>query len=259
MLRLLAANIRGMRAFSARAGRPLAFAIAPVLLVQGMRVRRRTPVLPEAAGDRLGVQGGTGGDGLSLLVLGESTAAGVGVPTQSEGLAPALAAGLAAQRGGPVAWRVAAHTGFSARKVLHLLVPELPDESYDVVTVVLGVNDVLEMRSGRAWRRDIAALLDALRPRLRPDGRVILAGVPDMASFPALPQPTRTVLGLHARHLDEGLARIVASTPWAVHAPAFGIDTDGLYAADGFHPGAAGYRTWAAHLVTSMVTDQRGR
>ncbi|BCJ76284.1 SGNH hydrolase [Catellatospora sp. IY07-71] len=249
----LVASIRGMRRNMSWAGRPLALAMAPILLVQGARVRRRTPVLPEAAGAREGVRGDAPGDRLSLLVLGESTAAGVGVPTQADGLAPALAAGLSGHSDRSVTWRVAAHTGYSARKVLGLLVPRLPDETYDVVVVVLGVNDVLEMRSGRGWRRDVAALLAALRPRLRSGGRVVLAGVPDMSGFPALPQPTRAVLGLHARHLDQGLARVAAATPWAVHAPAFGIDTSGLYAEDGFHPGADGYRTWAAHLVTTMA------
>ncbi|MEV4414292.1 SGNH/GDSL hydrolase family protein [Catellatospora sp. NPDC049609] len=238
-----------------RAGRPLAFAIAPVLITQGVRVRRRTPVLPEAAGARHGVEGGPGGDPTAVLVLGESTAAGVGVPHQSDGLAPALASGLARHTGGPVAWRVAARTGYNARKTRDLLVPQLPDETYDAVVVVLGVNDVLEMRSARAWQHDITALLADLRPRLRPAGRVVLAGVPDVSGFPTLPQPTRAVLALHARQLDRRLARVAATAPSALHVPSPGIDTSGLYAEDGFHPSAAGYRRWAAHLVTELVSS----
>jgi lysophospholipase L1-like esterase len=245
-----------MGQIAVRASRPLAFAIAPILLAQGVRVRRRTPVLPEAGGERNGIEGESTGEPLSVLVLGESTAAGVGVPSQTDGLAPALAAGLARHHDRPVTWRVTAHTGFSARKTLARLVPQLPDETYDVVAVVLGVNDVLEMRSARAWQHDVTALLAALRPYLRAGGRIVLAGVPDVAGFPTLPQPTRAVLALHARHLDRRLARAAESAPSAVHVRSPRIDEPGLYAEDGFHPSAAGYRRWAAHLVDALTTPQ---
>ncbi|WP_236040775.1 hypothetical protein [Marinobacter nauticus] len=49
----------------------------PVLLYQGKRTRRVTPRLPEATGDYAG-QYGEGEPVFRLLVLGESTAAGVG-------------------------------------------------------------------------------------------------------------------------------------------------------------------------------------
>ena len=48
----------------------------PVLLYQGKRTRRVTPRLPEATGDCAG-QYGEGEPLFRLLVLGESTAAGV--------------------------------------------------------------------------------------------------------------------------------------------------------------------------------------
>ena len=67
-------------------------ALGPVLLWQGQYVRRRTPRLPEASGARVGVTG-TGKD-LRLLVLGDSSAAGVGVETQSDALLGKTIAGL---------------------------------------------------------------------------------------------------------------------------------------------------------------------
>ncbi|HLM69468.1 MAG TPA: hypothetical protein VK358_18145, partial [Longimicrobium sp.] len=47
--------------------------LAPVLVLQGKRVRRTTPRLPEAAGPRTGAVAGRGAP-VRLLVLGESTA-----------------------------------------------------------------------------------------------------------------------------------------------------------------------------------------
>ncbi|WP_186316056.1 SGNH/GDSL hydrolase family protein [Catellatospora sichuanensis] len=243
-----------MGQIAVRASRPLAYALAPVLITQGVRVRRRTPVLPEAGGERHGVEGAGDRDALAVLLLGESTAAGVGVPAQSDGLARALAARLARHSGRPVSWRVAARTGSNARQALTGLLPQVPDESFDVVVVVLGVNDVLEMRSARAWQRDVAALVAALQGRLRPDGRIVLAGVPDLAGFPSLPQPTRAVLAMHARHLDLRLDRVAAAAPSTVHVPSPRIDSPDLYAEDGFHPSAAGYRMWADHLMNAATS-----
>src|SRR3712207_5729388 len=82
-------------AVCAAVSRPTGVLLAPVLLRQGARVRRTTPVLPEAAGDRSGREGATGGQApLRLLVVGESTAAGVGVEHQRDALPRQLAAEL---------------------------------------------------------------------------------------------------------------------------------------------------------------------
>ena len=229
--------------------RPLAVVMAPILVPQGARVRRRTPVLPEADGDRSGVEGVGREDALAVLVLGESTAAGVAVRTQAEGLGPAVAAGLARHSGRPVSWQVTARTGYTAHRALTRLVPQLQDTSFDVVVVALGVNDVLRMRSARAWQDDVTALITELRGHLRPGGGSVRAGLPDLAGFPSLPQPMRTVLALHARSLDRRLVRVAANSPLTVHVGAPPIDARGLYAEDGFHPGAEGYRRWATHLV----------
>ena len=51
-------------------------ALLPVLFVQGTKVRKNTPRLLEASGDREGTVGK--GRPLSLLILGDSAAAGVG-------------------------------------------------------------------------------------------------------------------------------------------------------------------------------------
>ncbi|MDX1553739.1 MAG: hypothetical protein R3198_14020 [Marinobacter sp.] len=62
----------------------------PVLLYQGKRARKTTPRLPEAHGSSCGHYG-DGQPDLRLLVIGESTAASVGVTTHDQGLASQLA------------------------------------------------------------------------------------------------------------------------------------------------------------------------
>ncbi|SDO07249.1 SGNH/GDSL hydrolase family protein [Geodermatophilus sp. DSM 45219] len=245
-----------MGAVGVQVSRPLALALAPVLVRQGRQVRERTPVLPEAAGDRSGVEpaGPAGRDvpPLGLVVVGESTAAGVGVSDQRQGVARQLAAEVARRRGLPVAWTVCARTGATAGHTARELVPSAP-VGQDLAVVVLGVNDALRFRSRRAWRGRVVRVLDALGPHLAPGGRVVLAGVPDLGSFPALPQPLRAVLGWHARSLDRQLRRLAAQRPGVLHVPGPPLTGEGLFAADGFHPSAYTYARWAAHLADAVA------
>ena len=227
--------------------RPLAVLLAPVLVLQGRRVRRRTPVLPEAAGERTGIEG-EGGDRLRLVVLGESPAAGVGVPDQRDGLARRLAAEITRRRGGAVAWTVCARTGATAARVTRDLVPIAPT-GQDVAVVVLGVNDSLRLRSRRAWRAEVGRLLDDLAPHLAPGGQVVLTGVPDLGAFPSLPQPLRAVLGWHARALDRQLAGLAGRRPGVQHVPGPPLTGPEMFSVDAFHPNADSYARWAAHLA----------
>lgn len=173
----------------------------------------------------------------------------MGAATQADGLARALAAELAARAGREVSWTVVGRTSTTAAKARRVLVPQLDRSDYDAVLVALGVNDMLRLRSRRAWRHDLAALLADLSGRLRPGGRVVVAGLPDLGRFPSLPQPLRAVLALHARSLDAGSAQVAARTPYAVHAAAPPIEGDDFFATDGFHPSGPGYGRWARALA----------
>ena len=62
-----------------------AFSVGPLMYIQGMIVRKYAAELPEAVGPRAGVIGQ--GKPLRVLVLGDSSAAGVGVQTQDEAIA----------------------------------------------------------------------------------------------------------------------------------------------------------------------------
>lgn len=231
----------------AAAGRPVGVLLAPVLLRQAARVRARTPVLPEAAGDRSGRVGGVSGAAVHLLVVGESTAAGVGVAEQRDGLAHQLAVELAHRRARPVAWQLHARTGATASAAAREFVPAATGR-HDLVVVALGVNDALRLRGRRYWRQRVIRLLDDLQPLLAPQGQVLLAGVPALGAFPALPQPLRAILGWHAGALDGELRRLAASRPTVRHAPMPPLSPE-MFAADGFHPNAQAYARWVRHLA----------
>jgi lysophospholipase L1-like esterase len=79
--------------------------------------------------------------------------------------------------------------------------------------------------------------------------RVVLAGVPPVGVFPALPQPLRALLGWRAWWLDRAASRSAARAGLVYVPTRLDRTARTLFAADGFHPSAAGCAVWGRALV----------
>ncbi len=236
----------------------IALPLLPLLIAQGKRTRRVTPRLPEAAGPTYGTAGGeAGASSLSLLTLGESPVAGVGVDTHELAITGQLAQALAARLQRTVHWRACGKNGVTAREALQEVLVHVPPETVDLALVAFGVNDTTAFRSVAAWRRDLNAVLQALDARCRPR-LVIVSGVPPVAHFPALPQPLRWVMGLKAQALDIAARELAATRPRTLYVPlALDPHNRGMMAVDGYHPSAAGCMAWA-QLLANACQEQIG-
>jgi hypothetical protein len=167
-----------------------------------------------------------------------STAAGVGVASMRDALAPQLAAILAERRGCTVAWTATARTGATASFTARELVPEAPFDQ-DISVVLVGVNDVLRMTPRRTWRASMDRLVDALEKHVRPGGQIMLAGLPNLGKFRTFPQPLRAVLAWHSRALDRELRQIASHRPVVTRVAMPPVSWPEMCAEDRFHPNAA--------------------
>lgn len=239
--------------------------LAPVLLLQGGWVRRRALALPEAPGPRTGRVGaeGAGQAPLRVLIVGDSSAAGVGAAHQSEALAATVARHLHRVLQRPVCWQLIASTGWTSADAVAAL-STLPDQALapaDVWVSVLGVNDVVHQVPGRRTLANLEALRGEVQRRCGARQGVFCAA-PPMHRFPLLPLPLRWVLGAQAQLLNRRMfAQLPAGGPCTVlDLPPDLNPMQGLMAADGFHPGPAGYALWGAHLaqhLTRLVAPAR--
>ena len=212
--------------------------LSPLLVAQALTTRRRAPLLPEAAGPREGVIGF--GPVCRVMIVGDSSAAGVGVATQDQALAGHLSRTLAKVAGVQVQWRLIARSGINSAQALALVQAEATG-SADFAVVVLGVNDVVDQVPSRRAVQRRAALADWLLAE-RGVGHVVFAPLPPMHQFPLLPQPLRWVLGSDARRHDSALAQWAATRGDLSHVPIdIGLGADSM-APDGFHPGEPVYR-----------------
>lgn len=225
---------------------PRTVLLAPLLLWQGLRAQRRALLLPEPPGERSGAVGS--GTALRLLIVGDSAAAGVGAVHQREALLGQTLALLKDQYA--VQWQLEARSGATTASTLRHL-EQLPPGRFDIATTSLGVNDVTSGVRLQAWLAQQAELRALLRRRFGVR-HTIVAGLPPVHLFPALPQPLRWHLGLRAREFDRSLREAVADSPDCVfiELPATGELCD--MAADGFHPGPPIYARWASVLVRQV-------
>jgi len=226
--------------------------VAPVLFAQGRRLRKTTPILPDAAQPWHGTEPGK--NPLRLLVLGDSTSAGVGASTQQNGLAGNLARELHSRLDRGVEWRAVGESGATSRDLVERFVGEAVSTPFDLVFVTVGANDALGLRSRQAFGRDIRQLIAALRAA-NPDATVLMSALPAFFRFELLPNPLKRNLYRHSRSLEGEARRIVGMTSNAHMSPPPPPYTEGFFASDLFHPSELGYRDWARFAIDDALEN----
>ncbi|MDX2321490.1 MAG: SGNH/GDSL hydrolase family protein [Moritella sp.] len=212
---------------------------APVIIAQGRYVKKVTPKLPEAAGERSGTTGT--GQKIRLLIVGDSAAAGVGVDNQSQALSGNLVAVLAEQY--QVDWLLLAKSGHTTLDSLQMLSAQ-PQQTFDIIVTSLGVNDVTGSLPAAAWILQQQDLITRLRQQFSCQ-QILITQVPPMGQFPALPQPLRRYLGARSTQFNRKLCTLVESlSDCQVIDINAELNAEDM-AADGFHPGPVIYQHWA--------------
>jgi lysophospholipase L1-like esterase len=216
----------------------------------GTALGRTAPAAPERYGAGVG-------DDLRVLVLGDSSAAGLGAQTPEQTPAAIIATGLSAISGQAVRLanvaRVGAVSADLDRQVGEALA-RLPEP--DLALVLVGANDVTRRVRPAVAVRELAAAVS----RLRAAGAEVVVGTcPDFGAVRPIGRPLRHL----ARRLSRDLA--AAQTVAVVEAGGRTVSLGDLlghdfverhaemFSADLFHPSPAGYARIAAVLLPTAV------
>lgn len=220
---------------------------APQVLVQVGVLKREVPRLPDAALPWRGAEPGP--DPIRLLVLGDSTAAGVGVDSQDEALPGHLSRAIRRHTDRGVTWRAVGRNGATTHHIVTDYLAEAVSEPADLVFLTIGANDAIHARTTVAFRRDLTRILTGLSAGM-PDALILLSSLPIFGRFPIFPEPLRTTLFRHSRNLERVARSIITRDPrWMMlrnDPPPYAND---FFSSDHFHPSSAGYRDWADWAV----------
>lgn len=208
------------------------------------------------APDANGVYGAGQGDPLELVVLGDSSAAGLGVELPEQTPGAVVARGLAAVSGRRVRLTSVAVVGAETAGLDAQINRLLTDVERPVVALVMvGANDVTHRVRPAVSVRHLGLAVT----RLQALGcQVVCATCPDLGTIEPVAQP----LSLIARRWSRDLA--AAQTVAVVEAggrsvslgdllgPEFRRAPGEMFSADRFHPSGAGYAAAAAAVLPSI-------
>lgn len=225
----------------------------PILLVQGMRLRRRLPEPIAATGNSFGTCIGTGKK-MNLLLIGESTVEGVGVKYYEQTIGAKIAAALSMALQRTIDWqaigKIGAKMAFVRRELVPLIDTTIP---YEAVVILMGANDSLQLTPPAAWQQEFIGLIKDLQ-KIQPQALLYIGTLPPVGQFYIIPQPARFFLGLHNRLLVRATQNL-ASTQQGVFFSQFIFEklTPDFFSKDGVHPSEKGYADWASKITTELV------
>jgi acyl-CoA thioesterase I len=197
---------------------------------------------------------------IKYLALGDSYTIGTGASTSAHSWPAIIAARLAEQTGGQVELTNPAINGFTTQDLIEDELPQLERLKPGLVTILIGVNDLVRDRSPEDYRASLVQIYDEVAAQRPPDGRVFAISLPNWSVVPAAreygdPERIRDLTDTFndiAR--EEATAR---GFGWIdiTAASLSGLGTPGWIASDGLHPGDNQYAAWA-EVIWHSIQDR---
>jgi len=151
--------------------------------------------------------------------------------------------------------------GFTSGDVVSVELPQLPALRPELVTLLIGVNDVVQGVPETTYRRNVATILDALVREVGA-GRVLVVTTPDYTVTPAgadYGDPVTQSAAIrrnNAINSELAAARGIAVVDIYDLSLRAAVDRS-LVASDGLHPSGAQYSLWVeliAPAIAELVT-----
>lgn len=227
------------------------------LLFGQARQARRTIPMAEAPPPRCdGVYGAKfPGPAVTMVILGDSTAAGYGVHRRRETPGALLATGLSRRLQRPVRLHRFAVVG-AISAALRFQVEAALECRPDVAVILIGGNDVTN-RTPPALA--VRYLVEGVRALRAVGAEVVVGTCPDLGAIRPIQPPLRWLARRWSRQLAAAqTVAVVSAGGWTVSlgdllGPRFNAEPGRMFAWDRFHPSAEGYAAAAAALLPTVL------
>ena len=189
---------------------------------------------------------------LTYLALGDSYTIGTGASDESRSWPSIIAERLKAELTNP------AVNGFSTLDLIRDELPYLQRVRPDLVSVLIGVNDLVQGRTPDQYRKSLQAIYDRVAALNLPEGRVVAVSIPSWSFVPAVADFGGSDRVSRMTEIFNEVAREEATArrfDWIdiTEASRSGVGTPGWIASDRLHPGDAQYAAWA-EVIWSRIS-----
>lgn len=225
--------------------------LVPAALFLGLRLRARTPRLVPPDGRPFGQVGSARQPEYSLLVIGDSSAAGVGADHVEQTLGCQIARHLHAATGATVAWRNAGSNSAISEQLRDHVVPNLERLPHSHIVLAVGTNDMKNFLTAKRFKRGFGGLLYAVKARW-PEAQIYWSPMIDMRTVPAFPALLATIMEMRGRIINR-MGRQLCRERYAIATAQLDSSNPAGFSVDGFHASAAGYEYWAGLLAETIL------
>ena len=122
---------------------------------------------------------------LRYLALGDSYTIGTGASSEARNYPSILAGRLSKATGASVGLTNPAVNGFTTQDLIDHELGFISRVKPHLVTILIGVNDIVQGRSRELYRTSLAAIYDAIASPGLPIGRVVAISIPNWSVVPA--------------------------------------------------------------------------
>jgi acyl-CoA thioesterase I len=187
---------------------------------------------------------------IRYVALGDSYTIGTGASGPEHSWPSIIAERLKKQTGHEVSLANPAVNGFTTQDLIEHELTLVTDLKPDLVTILIGVNDLVRERTPAGYRATLARIYDEVAKEGAAGGRVFAVSIPNWSVVPAAREYGDPE---HIRDLTDtfnDIAREEATQRgfgWIdiTAASISGLGTPGWISSDGLHPGDAQYAAWA--------------
>ncbi|HEV1997740.1 MAG TPA: SGNH/GDSL hydrolase family protein, partial [Candidatus Dormibacteraeota bacterium] len=143
--------------------------------------------------------------------------------------------------------------GYTTDNLIREELPHLRDARWDLITVLIGVNDYVQGRSEGEYRTSLRRIYDELKQAGLPRGRVIAVSIPDFSyteTGRSFGRPAEIEAALRRFNVVNKEEADRAGLPLVdiFDVSRSRIGSPGWVAGDGLHPGEAQLQAWADHI-----------
>lgn len=220
------------------------------------RIHKAGLITPDTAyAYEIKISGSRSENGIVYSVIGDSLTSGVGVDNYEDSYPYLVASKLSYKNGQKIELKTFSYPGARSDSVIKDLLDPAIASNPDMVTVLIGVNDVHSYMSVKDFIKNYDYMLGRLTRETH--AKIYVIGIPDLGADSLVLPPYNYYFAVRTKAFNDALKPLAAK--YTLHfidlnVPAWAQSSKDreYYSRDLFHPSANGYRLWAQTIYDKL-------